>query len=237
MTNDIFEKNNDINIDINNYINNNINIDDIDDLFLFRTLSRKNTIFEEKEIIIKEEFKEEFKEELNDHIIKEIKDVIEGDKNIATFEINKIFKLFEENNINLSKEYIDILIKIVDSNPTFLHDIKKAFINVIKDNKIDSNDLPYFISIIEKIYEIIYINKYIKIEKKKIPVLCSYLVKFIYRYFILDTRSIINENNGFLELFDKLVDSCVGLLRFPKTIQLKNKFNYFSCFSNLIKNK
>jgi hypothetical protein len=225
MTTNIFEKTNDI--------NNANDIDNIDDLFLFRTLSRKNTIFEEKEIILQDN-KEEFKEQINDFSIKEIK---ETDKNIENFEINKICKIFEENNIELNKEYIDILIKIVDSNSTFLDDIKKTFINVVKDNKIDSNDLPYLISIIEKLYESIYINKYIKIDKKKIPVVCSYLVKFIYRYFILDTRSRIIDNNVFLELFDKLVDSCVGLLSFPKSIKLKNKNKYFNYFSYFFQKK
>ena len=117
----------------NNDINNDINIDEVDDLFLFSILSRKNTIFKEKEIIF-EDNREEFKEEINDSYniqeiqeiteIKEIQDLIETDNIKETFEINKISKLFEENNVNLSKEYIDILIKIVDSNPTFLQDIK-----------------------------------------------------------------------------------------------------------------
>jgi hypothetical protein len=64
----------------------------------------------------------------------------------------------EENNssklgIQLSKEIVEIINKIINKTPSFLSEIEKSVSEVIKDNKIDTNDIPEFVIIVQILYE------------------------------------------------------------------------------------
>ena len=113
-------------------------------------------------------------------------------------------------------------------SPCFLDDVEKLLFEVIKDNKIDSSDLPQLILLVQKLYETIYSNKDIKIDKKNIPVECSNILKFICHFFIIERMSRTSENDSrvLLELIYKLIDSCIGLLSFPKNIKVKGCLSF-----------
>jgi hypothetical protein len=53
--------------------------------------------------------------------------------------------------IVLNTEVKDIIIKIIDLSPDFLDDIEKPILKIVKDNKIDSNDLPQLILLIQNL--------------------------------------------------------------------------------------
>ena len=135
--------------------------------------------------------------------------------------------------IVLTKEATDILIKIIGVKPTFLDDVEKALLEVVKDGKIDSSDLPNLILLIQKLYEMVYAVKDIKLDVSKRSAICAELLKFISHYLIVERRiEIANDiQSQFLEQIDKLIDSCVGLLSFSKTIKVKG------CFSSLFGKK
>ena len=202
---------------------------------------------------VKEHFEEvkESIEESTESIEEEVKKIYAESNKVVVKEtidasINKnkkLSKIFLDNikNGNLNKdikivlttEVTDIIIKIIDLSPDFLDDIEKPLLKIVKDNNIDSNDLPQLILLIQKLYQIIYSNKINKINSKKIPLVCGQILKFICHFLILDERIKINETHTVIviELINKLIDSCVGLLSFPKNIKVKR------CFSSLFGKK
>jgi len=145
----------------------------------------------------------------------------------------EFIKTSNNSNIVLSKKSIDILNKIFDLTPNFLDDIEKLLLEVIKDGKIDSNDLPQLILLIQKLYETIYKMKEMKIDSKTRADICSEVLKNIVYFLVKERRIKIDEEKAdlFLEQINTLIDSCVGLLRFSKYIKSKG------CFSSLFGKK
>jgi hypothetical protein len=133
-------------------------------------------------------------------------------------------KINDENiKIDLSKESIAIIAKIIKASPDFLNDIEKSLVEIIKDNKIDSNDIPNLITVIQKLYELIYKNKDIKLDNKKCAEISSSVLKFIIHTLIIERKIKINEENQvvILALIDKLIDSCINLISFQNSIKVK----------------
>ena len=132
-------------------------------------------------------------------------------------------------NIVLSKTTIDTLCKIINLKPTFLNDIEEILLEVIKDGKIDSKDLPELISIIQKLYETIYNIKDKKLTGDSITVMCADLLKIMVYFLVKERRIKVDEEKTdlFLEQIYTLIDSCTGLLSFSKSIKLKGCFKSF----------
>jgi hypothetical protein len=107
-----------------------------------------------------------------------------------------------------------------------IDDVEKSLLEVVKDGKIDSNDLPYLILLIQKLYEIVYAVKDIKLDGNKRALISAELLKFISHYLIIERRiEIANDiQSQFLDQIDKLIDSCVGLLSFSKSIKVRGCF-------------
>ena len=64
-----------------------------------------------------------------------------------------------------------------------------------------SNDIPNIISLIEKLYQILYSLKDVKIKKEKIAEIFSNILKILFHYMILEKKIEINNDceNIFLE--------------------------------------
>jgi hypothetical protein len=174
-------------------------------------------------------------ETAKEEAIKEVTKVVETVKEEVTKIISiplsgsflDFIKKSNDPRIILSKESIDILNKIFSLTPNFLDDIEKSLLEVVKDGKIDSNDIPHLILLIQKLYETIYRIKDVKLDSKTRTVICSEALKII-SYFLITERRIKIEEEKItlvLEQINTLVDSCVGLLSFSSTIKVKGCFD------------
>ena len=136
-------------------------------------------------------------------------------------------------NFTLNSEDITIIHKIISYSPEFFNEIDKLINEIIKDGKIDSNDIPNLILLIKKIYELIHNLKSVKLDNDKRLEICKSILKFIIRV-LIDERIIVvnNENKQIvLELIDNLIDSCVSLMHFSSNIKNSTCFSYLlSCF-------
>ena len=124
-------------------------------------------------------------------------------------------------NIKLNKNELNILTHILKYSPDFLSEIEKVIIEIVKDNKIDSNDIPNLIILIQKLYELIYNSKKVKYDTKTISNICGNTLKFII-YIMVEERKIkIDEDKKpeVLILTDKLIDSCISLLTLSKVLK------------------
>ena len=163
------------------------------------------------EVSILTEIKEEIKEKID-----EVKEKI--DKVIAIQIPKNLIDLVKEEIKQkthiLNKEYIDILNSLVSISPNLLNDIEKAMFEIMKDGKIDSNDIPYLITIIQKLYEFMFSLKIEKISTEKRSAICAEVIKFIVHVLIKERRIKVepSKQDAFLNQFNALMDSCVSLL-------------------------
>jgi hypothetical protein len=153
--------------------------------------------------------------------IKEPKSIVLLLLNVLSSEIN-ITKI----NFVLTDDITEVLYKLIYFSPEFLNEIDKLVNEIIKDNKIDSADIPNLILLIKKIYELICKLKDIKFDDAKKVEICSSILKFLIRFLIEERKVNIKSENKeiILELIDTLIDSCIGL------IHLSGNLNKSSCF-------
>lgn len=123
--------------------------------------------------------------------------------------------------IKLTPELINVINSIISLTPNTLTDIEKASIEIIKDGKIDSKDIPNLIVVIQRIYQFIYSLKNMKLDAKKRADITSELLKYLVHLLVLERKIKIDEEkqSEFLKQTDILIDSCVNLLSFSKTLK------------------
>ena len=129
--------------------------------------------------------------------------------------------------INLTPELIEIVTKILSASPDCFNDIEKAVNEIIKDGKIDSKDIPQFIIIVQKLYQIIYSLKDIKLDSKKRSECTTNVLKYTIHLLVLERKIKIEEDleAQFMTDCDALIDACISLLSFPKSIKTKKCLN------------
>ena len=91
--------------------------------------------------------------------------------------------------IKLTSQDISFISKIISLTPDALNDVEKALNDIIKDGKIDSKDIPQFIVIIQRIYQIIY---NFKLDSKKCMEMTSTILKYIVHLLVLERKIIFN---------------------------------------------
>jgi uroporphyrinogen-III decarboxylase len=125
--------------------------------------------------------------------------------------------------IVLSKNASNMILSIVSSSPLVLDNIKNSLTEVISDGKIDSNDIPHFISIIQNLYEIVHNIREFNFDAQAKATICAEVLKFISHFLILDEQIPVAEayRDIFINQIDCLIDSCVSLLSFQAAISIK----------------
>ena len=187
---------------------------------------------EKKEEIIgekKEEIIEEKKEEIKE-IIEEIKEEIPDFTNKTIPEIFLYILKQNENNIyckkigiTISKDVVEIINNIIEKNPELLSDVEKSVKEILKDGKINTNDIPEFILVIQILYERLFNTKNVKLNKSNIIETCSIILKFLI-HTLIEERKIeldLSKKNELVDQLDKLIDSCMCLLNFEKVLKPK----------------
>jgi len=125
--------------------------------------------------------------------------------------------------ISLTPEVTSVINNIVTLTPDTFNDIEKAIIEVIKDGKIDSKDIPNLIIIVQKLYQVIYSLKTIKVDSKKRADVAASLLKYIINILVVERIIKIDEEkqSEFYVQVNALIDSCISLLNFSKSIKTK----------------
>jgi hypothetical protein len=135
----------------------------------------------------------------------------------------------KKNFIALTPEISSVIKNIISLSPDTLTDIEKAMIETIKDGKIDTKDIPNVIVIIQQIYQFIYSLKNTKFDAKKRADITSTILKYILHILVLERKIKIDEDkqSEFVIQMYYLIDSCVGLLSYSKSLKTKRCFKMF----------
>jgi len=172
--------------------------------------------------------------ESNENITEHESNVLEPTTNIVSNILEETFidlvKKSLENeetkkkiSIPLTPEVTSIINNIISLTPNTLTDIEKAAIEIIKDGKIDSKDIPNLIIVIQSLYQFIYSLKNVKFDAKKRADVTSSSLKYILHLLVLEKKIKIDEERQaeFLTQMDALIDSCIGLLSYSKSLKTK----------------
>lgn len=170
--------------------------------------------------IIIEEIKEEIREKIDEVIAVQIPVNL----------VDLVKEEIKQKTHILNKEYIDILNSLVGKSPKLLNDIEKAMFEIMKDGKIDSNDIPFLITIIQKLYEFLFSLKIKNMSTEKRAAICAEIIKFIVHVLIKERRIKVdpNKQETFLSQFNALMDSCISLLSLQSELISRG---CCSCFS------
>ena len=135
-----------------------------------------------------------------------------------------------KNTIQLDEDACNVLMRIIQYTPEHFNEIESLIISIIKDNKIDSTDIPNLVHLIEKLYEVIYKLKDINLDGIQKAKICGSIIKFIIHVLVTEGKIKIDPEiqPTFLENSDKLIDSCVSLLKLSKTLKVGKWFNCFT---------
>jgi hypothetical protein len=141
-------------------------------------------------------------------------------KSLETEEMKKKFS------IPLTPEVISTINNIINLTPNILTDIEKAMVETIKDGKIDSKDIPNLIIIIQSLYQFIYSLKDLKFDAKKRADMTASSLKFILHLLVLERKIKIDEEDQemMLSQINALIDSCISLLSYSKSLKPKRCF-------------
>lgn len=133
----------------------------------------------------------------------------------------------------LNKDYVDVINVLIKKSPALFDDVERSIYEIMKDGKVDSNDIPHLIKIIQKLYEGIFSIKSLKLSNEKQTAICSELIKNVFKIMIKERKIKLelNKQEQFLEQFNKLIESCTSLLSFQKILKSKG------CFSSLFGKK
>ena len=128
--------------------------------------------------------------------------------------------------IPLTPEVTSIINNIISLTPNTLTDIEKAAIEIIKDGKIDSKDIPNLIIVIQSLYQFIYSLKNVKFDAKKRSDVTSSSLKYILHLLVLERKIKIDEDkqSEFFTQMDTLIDSCISLLSYSNSLKTKGCF-------------
>jgi hypothetical protein len=178
-------------------------------------------------ILTPDQIVNEIKEEIEQEIKEKIDEVITVKVPINLVDLVK--EEIKQKAHILNKEYIDILNSLVNCSPKLLNDIEQAMFEITKDGKIDSNDIPYLITIIQKLYEFMFSLKIGKMQTEKRAAICAEIIKFVVVVLIKERRIKVdvNKQDVFITQINALMDSCVSLLSLQSTLISKG---CCSCF-------
>ena len=169
-------------------------------------------------IVTPDQIVNEIKEEIEQEIKEKIDEVITVKVPMNLVDLVK--EEIKQKAHILNKEYIDILNSLVGKSPKLLNDIEHAMFEITKDGKIDSNDIPFLITIIQKLYEFMFSLKIGKMPTEKRAAICAEIIKFVVVVLIKERRIKVdvNKQDAFIAQINVLMDSCVSLLSLQSTL-------------------
>jgi hypothetical protein len=130
--------------------------------------------------------------------------------------------------IDISPKTKKLINEIIEIQPGIFKDFSEIFQCIIADNKIDTKDIPNFISIIKLLYQFVRAEKKIKISKNELAESIGQIIKLLLKV-LLENNAIKTDDEKKQELIlalDAIIDTCITLINLSDSFN----FNCFSCF-------
>lgn len=140
--------------------------------------------------------------------------------------LNEEFK--KKYTIFINEENLNIINKIISQTPNIFNDIEKSIKEIINDGKINSNDVPQLIILVQIIYQVVYNINDSNINSSKRIEFTSNILKFLIKVLVIERKINVEKDKEyeFYKQTDLLIDSCVSLLSYSKSIKPKSCFKF-----------
>ena len=144
----------------------------------------------------------------------------------------KLTKFKDTLNISLDDKQVNLLNEIISTHPDFFKEIEELLNNIIRDNKIDSKDIPDIMLLLQKLYELLHNMKDFKFNIEKSTSTIGILTKFVINVFINEEIIKVEPSNRLeiQENLNKLIDVSMNLIKLTTTIKPTFFKDLFSCF-------
>ena len=141
----------------------------------------------------------------------EVKDITDDVKTLA--KLVELILLSQENNekyqISISPEVQSILAKLMD-HATCLDEVEKSLKEIIKDDKINANDVPQIMLLLTSIYDVVKDFKMSSITTKN----CGDVLKVLVDIAIKEKLIVINDDTAIIiECLSNIIDSSILLMQ------------------------
>jgi hypothetical protein len=179
----------------------------------------KEVISEEKEVISEEKAINEEKVEIVDFANKPLADIFLHI--LTTFNEENTSAYLNKIGVRINTETKDLLQKMIEKTPSLFNEIENGVVEVLKDNKIDTSDIPQFIILIQILYERVFSQKEVVLKQWKRSETCAILLKFVI-HTLAEERNIITDiekKSAILIQIDTLIDSCISLLNYSSILE------------------
>jgi len=136
------------------------------------------------------------------------------------------YELQEKYSTKLTPYSLDVIEKLIKTHPQFFRMVESTLLRNINDNKILTTDVPYIISIIAYLYNIlIVLNKDSDFIMEEPADTCGYILKFVFSVAIREQLVKISDDTDATLLLlccDNIIDSCIKLLKLKQPKQIAN---------------
>jgi len=147
------------------------------------------------------------------------------------------YELQEKYSTKITSHSLVVIEQIIKTKPEFFRTVESTFIRNINNGEIDANDIPYIISIITQLYNLL-ISMNIDNKIESISDTISHILKFLISVIIREQLvKIENETTSLLLIIccENIVDACIKILKLSEKEKDKKYTNEFYNYSEISK--
>jgi len=142
---------------------------------------------------------------INRHLIQTVETIISS------------YELREKYSTKLTMQSLTVIEQLIKIKPEFFRGVESTFVRNIDDGKIQSHEVPYIITLILKLYNIVIDLNIENNQSYEIPAdTCGFILKFIFSVIIRENLiKLDNDTEATLLIlcYDNIIDACVNLLK------------------------
>jgi len=127
------------------------------------------------------------------------------------------YEMQEKYLTKINQNSLDIISELIKTKPEYFRMVESTLIRNINNDKIDAQDIPYIITIISHLYNLLLITNLNNLKSNEHTIdTCSNILKFIFSVSIRESLVVIDDDTNatlLLLCFDNIVDACIKLLK------------------------
>lgn len=127
------------------------------------------------------------------------------------------YEMQEKYLTKINQNSLDIISELIKTKPEYFRMVESTLIRNINNDKIDAQDIPYIITIISHLYNLLLITNMNNLKSNDHTIdTCSNILKFIFSVSIRESLVVIDDDTNatlLLLCFDNIVDACIKLLK------------------------
>lgn len=126
------------------------------------------------------------------------------------------YELQEKYSTKLTSHSLEVIEHLIKHKPEFFRMVESTLVRNVHGNKIKSNDIPYIISMISQLYNLLLVENIDNANNELPADTCTYILKFVFSVVIRENLVHVDDETGATLLLlccDNIIDACTKLLK------------------------